>query len=339
MLYATTRSDRDVFTVQRALTEKTAPDGGFYVPFRETRFTREQLEISEQSSQQENMAQLLSLMFKTRLTAWDLEFTAGRKPLRVEKIGRRIAVGERWHNTGGEFSCLVQNLTERLCSQDALPGEPGIWAETACSIASLFALFALMRQQGYRQEDAPVDLAAEEGNLLTVVSGWFARSWGLPIGKILCGCRENGVLWELTHTGELRTQGLTERSCYPGLEMLIYCCGGRWETERLQDACFAELPYKPGDNTLRRLHQGLGVSVVSDRRIMTVIPSVYSAHGYILHPRAVLPYAGLLDDRARTGAGSWGLVIADQDPARDCTAVAAALGITEQAARDRLKNR
>ena len=336
MLYATTRTERDVYTVQRALTEDRAPDQGLYVPFRETRFSQMQLSELEQKSQQENLAVITNLLFKSRLTAWDLEFTVGRKPLRVQKLGRRTLAGERWHNTAGDFSCTVAHISEKLKSSSEISAGPGTWAQVAEGIASLFALYAISSQSDFRQGKEQMDLAVPEGNLLSVVSGWFARSWGLPIGRIVCGCREDSPLWELIHSGQLRTDRLVDKNCAAGLELLIYCCGGRREVERFTDACFAEMSYVPSDNTMRHLRQGLYVSVISSRRIRATIPNVWSAHKYILHPEAVLGYAGLLDYRTATGESGWGIVLCDQDPQKALGTIADAFGCSEQAVRDRL---
>ena len=98
MLYVTTRNNRDAFTAQRALTENRGPDGGLYLPFREPSFSPEELtELLEQPFNQ-CVAQVLNLLFRKGLTAWDVDFAAGKNPVRLKELGQRIFVAEAWHN-------------------------------------------------------------------------------------------------------------------------------------------------------------------------------------------------------------------------------------------------
>ena len=98
MLYATTRSDRDVYTAQRALTRDQGPEGGLYVPYRAQKLSGETLRRLEEKKDLDILASAVNALFGTRLTAWDVEFTVGRKPLRLKSLNRKTLAGERWHN-------------------------------------------------------------------------------------------------------------------------------------------------------------------------------------------------------------------------------------------------
>lgn len=334
MLYATTRTDRDIYTAQRALTDHTAPDGSCYVPFREVYFTPEQLRELKHQNALQSMAQVLNLLFKTQLTAWDLEFAAGRRPLRLKQLGRRTVAGERWHNTGETFSCLAANLAKRISTQpDSIQGI-GSWAEVAAGIASLYALWGLMAQDNMGITGDTVDVAADSETLYSAAGAWLARSWGLPVGRIICGCREDSALWELCHSGQMRT---ASRQMPEGMELLIYCCGGRREVLRYVEACRTGSVYIPWENTMRRLHQGIFVSVVSPRRVLQTISSVSSAQNYIMSPDTVYAYAAMLDHRAGTGESGWCLILADRSPAQDIPVIAQALGTTAETIKNRLR--
>lgn len=334
MLYVTTRSKQDVYTAQRALTQRRAPDGGFFIPFREPQFTREQLLSLGAQTFPESVAQILNLLFGTKLTPWDVEFSVGRRPVRLVKVGRRVLAGERWHNCGGQFRQTVRDLAERIRAEK---GESlGAWAEIGVGIATLFGMFS--GQPELFDGETSMDVAAASGDLFNVVSAWYARSWGLPIGTIVICCNDNGGLWELLHSGTLRTDGISRETSTPeadavlpqGLEILLCACGGQQESLRYLEAVRVGAAYSPGERVLSRLRRGLFVSVIGERRVEQTISSVYSSHRYLMSPYTALGYAGLSDYRTGTGDSSWGLILADRSPALDGELVARGLGISRE---------
>ena len=116
-----------------------------------------------------------------------------------------------------------------------------------------------------------------------------------------------------------------------GLERLIYACGGLAEVDGYLDACRRGGMYCPKDSTFSRLREGLDVSVVSSRRMISTISGIRGSAGYLLSPYAALAYAGLLDFRGRTGESCHALVLAEKSPICDAGTVASALGVSEDA--------
>ncbi|MGN0978689.1 MAG: hypothetical protein ACI4PH_11590 [Faecousia sp.] len=333
MLYVTTRNSRDTFTTQRALRENRGPDGGMYLPFRAPCFSQAELDDQAEKPFAQRMAEILNLLFQTRLSGWDVDFCAGRYPVRLESLRHRVVMAEIWHNSEWDFDRTVRNLTARL--QDGEIGEPGGWARIAVRIAVLFGIFGELRHAGVNQ---PVDIAMVSGDFSAPISAWYARQWGLPIGNLVCCCNENNSLWDLICHGQLRTDVLSIPTAIPeadvalpeDLERLIFECGGTLEVRRYLDACRQGSIYCPNDAVLAQLRKGLYVSVVSSQRMETTIPSVYRTHGYILAPSAALAYAGMQDYRAKTGQTGPCLVLAEKGPLHNAEAVASMLGISTE---------
>lgn len=333
MLYVTTRNSRDTFTTQRALRENRGPDGGMYVPFRAPCFSQAELDALAEKPFNQRVAEILNLLFQTRLSGWDVDFCAGRYPVRLESLPHRIVMAETWHNSEWNFDRTVRNLTARL--QDGEIGEPGDWAGIAVRVAVLFGIFGELKRAGI---DQTVDIAMVSGDFSAPISAWYARQWGLPIGNLVCCCNENNSLWDLICHGQLRTDALSIPTAIPeadvalpeDLERLIYECGGTLEVQRYLDACRRGSLYCPNDAVLAKLRKGLYVSVVSSQRMETTIPSVYRTHGYILSPSAALAYAGMQDYRAKTGQTGPCLVLAEKGPMYNAEAVTSMLGISTQ---------
>lgn len=335
MLYVTTRNSRDAYTAQRALCEKRAPDGGFYIPMRTPQFTKEQIDSLKEVPFNTCIADVLNLLFKTKLTGWDIEFCVGRHSVRLEKLSQRIVMGECWRNTGWTFRHMVESLADLLRTDPETAGAYGDWAEIGVRIAVLFAMTGQLRREEILLPGQKIDVSVVAGDFAGAMSLWYARSWGLPIRSIICACNENSGLWELMHQGQLHTDAVARRSSTPeadvvvpeGLERLIFACGDPWEVERFVETCRRGGVYTPGELVLAKMREGMYVSVISEPRMRSTIPSAYATHHYLLSPYTALAYAGLLDYRAGVGSRCWGLILADKSPACDLATAADALGI------------
>lgn len=334
MLYVTTRNNRDAFTAQRALRENRGPDGGLYLPFHVPKFSSEKINALAEKSFGQNVADILNLLFQTKLTNWDVDFCIGRYPVRIESLRHRILIAETWHNPQWKFDWVTANLTNHLCDAYEIPGD---WVKIAVRIAILFGVFGELK----RLDIHNADISVVSGDFSLPISAWYAREWGLPIGNIICCCNENNGLWDLICHGQFRTDTVSMPTITPeadvalpeDLERLICGCGGTQEVEHYLEVCRRGGMYCPDDAVLARMRKGMFVSVVSSKRLETTIPSVYSTHGYVLSPSSALPYAGLLDYRAKTGETGYALVIADKSPVCDIPITARCLGVPEETLR------
>ena len=155
------------------------------------------------------------------------------------------------------------------------------------------------------------------------ISVWYAKRWGLPVGKIICCCNENNALWELVCHGQLRTDTVRVPTMLPEadvtvpdhLERLIYAYGGVPETGRYLECCRRGNVYHPSDSVLMQLRRDFLISVVSSARIGTIIPGVYRTHGRLITTGTALAYGGLLDCRAKTASVEYALVWSEEGPA------------------------
>lgn len=333
MLYVTTRDNRDAFTAHRVLHGNRGADGGMYLPFKTPLFSPEEMDRLMCMSFNQCAAEILNLLFGAKLSATDLDFAIGRHPVRYQSIGRKTVIAETWHNLDGSFGNLSRGLTKLMRGENA--NEPGDWTYIAIRIAALFGMTAQLRQAGAEQA---MDIAVPSGDFRAVMSAWYAKQWGLPIGNIVCCCNENNTLWDLICHGQMRTDAVSIPTGTPeadvsvpvGLERLVYEAGGVPEVQRYLEACRNGRAYTVGEDMLSKLRRGLYISVIGSQRMMTTIPSVYRTHHYLLSPYGALVYAGLMDYRAKTGETRSCLIFTESSPLRDKETVAAALGIAPE---------
>ena len=328
MLYITTRNRRDAFTAQRALREGRGPDGGMYLPFRAPSYCPEDWRELAQKPFGQRVAEILNRLFGVKLSCWDVDVCIGRNPVPMVPLGHRTLAAELWRNPGLSWGHMARELAEQLL--DVSNYKTG-WLAIALRVALLFGIF------GQLNTDEPTDISVISGDFAAPISAYYAKRWGLPVGKIVCCCNENSGLWELLCHGQLRTDATNVHTDIPEadvalpeqLERLVFEAGGEAEVERYLASCRRGGTYAPTDPVLANLGRDFRVSVVSSSRIGQTISSVYRTHNYVLSPAAALAYAGLMDARAKPGLHKTALILAEKSPALDAKFTAASLKITE----------
>lgn len=335
MQFTATRNDRQRYLLRQALSASRASDGSLYVPLTLPALLPEEAALLKEKSFGQCTAQILNLLFEAGLSGWDVDFSIGRNPVRLNSVGHRMLIGECWHNPEGSYGYLLRKLSAQM---DFVEPVSNSWLKIGCRIAVLFGIYGQLLRQGF----SGFDISMVTGDFSAPISAWYARKMGLPVENIVCCCNENHPLWDLLCQGQLRTDTLSVPTLIPQadimlpgeLERLIYDCGGTTEVLRYLEVCNRGGLYVPEEWLLKKLQQGLAVSVVSSQRVKDTIRDISRTHGYILSPESALTYAGAMDFRVKNGATRPIVILSDQDALRDTKEIAEALRISE----DTLKN-
>lgn len=337
MLYVTTRSKRDAYTPQRILSQKESADGGLYIPLHDPHFSYGEIIALAKKPFSECVAEVLNLQFNTKLTAWDVDLAVGRYPVRMKQLNQRIVMGELWHNTQWTFYGMVNQLAGCI-GADQNADDLCDWASIGVRIAVLFGIYGELNRAGVAGWEQPIDVSVVSGDFSAVMSAWYARKWGLPIGSIVCCCNENGDLWNLFAHGQLRMDSSVKKTVLPdadvtipdGLERLIHAVGGVNILNIYHQCRNRGVTFYAEDSFLQQLRQDTYVAVVSEPRILETIPKVYTTSGYILSAYDALAFAGLLDYRSRTASSRYALILSDRSPLCDASVVSGALNTTQK---------
>lgn len=334
MLYITTRNKTDSYTAYRALHEGITPDGGYFLPIRFPAFTKEQIASLKDKSFCETVADILNVFFSTRLTGWDIEFAVGRKPISFANIGRKLMVVELWRNTENSYSVCSNRIYSLLCGEKTSIKKACGWASIAIRVAFVFAIYGSL----LNSDVTSVDVAASGGDLESVVSLWYARKMGLPIGKIICGSNENCTVWDLFYKGQIDTAAAVVATDTPDmdqtipacLECLIYSSLGPAENLRYLDAVAKNGIYQVRPTELSLLNNGMFCAVVGQGRGRDVIKSVHSTNQYLLDPYSAISYGALQDYRAKSGENRMTLLFTEEKPACYSSVISQATGLSAE---------
>lgn len=323
MLYVTTRNAHDVFTANHTLINDRCSQAGLYVPYSLTTFSPEEIIALRDKSFAQCAADILNIFFSGKLGELDFDFCVGKSSSKMLSMNHKIVVAENWHNSVRDFSYNVNKLYGRIREELDSVETPSNWMQVAVRVAYLFGHYSQMLQHGYVVADSFFDVAVSADDFSAPMAAWYARKMGLPIGNIICGCKNDDSLWELLHHRQMH---VGDRSC-SNIERLIWETMGQEETKAFCDASCQI--YEPDEEKYDLLRNGMFAAVVSDSRVSSVIRNVYRSSGYLLSVNSAVAYAGLQDFRASSGEGRTTLILSEQCPVCDCATVSAATGVSE----------
>lgn len=331
MLYVTTRSKFDTYTVHKANQSDRGPDGGLYLPFRMPSLCKEDLLALAEQTFSQRVANILNLFFNAQLTAWDVELCTGKNPAALVSMSHRILVAEMWHNTDMDYARLESRLAARICGYEDADRKATSWVGIAIRIALLIAIYGELLQSQVTRPDTVVDIAVAAEDFAAPMAAWYARQIGLPVGNIICS-HGNASVWNLLHQGEVRgDEGIPEN-----MERLIAATLGIDDNLRFCECVQNGRIFSTRPGTLETLRQGMYATVCSQDRVYALIPSVYRMANYIMGPQSAQAYSGLQDYRATTGENRLALLMSDRSPEMDSKIVASSLEITEQMLHEKL---
>ena len=329
MLYITTRGNKDAFTAYRALMENSAPDGGQYIPFVMPVYDANEISTLVSKSFGQIVAELLCRFFSVKISGWDVEFAIGRNASKVVAMNHRIAIAELWHNPEGKFSYLVDSLYKKICGVYNPADKPSSWTEIAIRIAVLFGLYGELLRSGVIDLEQVLDVSVPAGDFSAVMSAWYARKIGLPIGKIICTCDENSGLWDFINRGVF-TVSRNNAALVPGVERLIYGTFGFDEANLFSTKCSEKRSFTlDEEEQLPQLNEGLFCVVAGASRGESIVNSVYRSNNYIIDPETALCYGGIQDYRAKIGDSKLTLLLAGRTPMDYASVITSATGLTK----------
>ena len=324
MLYVTTRDRFDAYTTPRVLCEPRGDDDGYFIPMNMPCFSREELLEMTGKGFSHCVAEMLNIFFGSKLTSWDVEFCIGRHPVKLQKQMQQIYMAELWHNLDRRYDRLEKTLIQRLNEKGRTMCPDG-WLRIAVKIAVIFGVYAQLLSSGFSQEEE-FDVALTAGEFPWLMAFFYARTMGLPLGKVICASEDSAQLWDFLRSGHTALGG--RNSLPEELERLI-CCEFGWDEAKSFAMAYSQCNvYTLPEEGVEQLRQKLFVSVVSASRYEQIIPNVYHTNGYILAVDSATAYSALQDYRAKNGGMRTVLVLCKHNPVCDAQQVSGAMDIT-----------
>jgi len=205
-----------------------------------------------------------------------------------------------------EFNADLATQGFRLSSANSIN-----WGRLAPQIVYYFSAYADMVRDGHLQLGQPVNFVVPTGNFGNILAGYYAKTMGLPIGKLICASNSNNVLTEFLQTGVYNRKRPFHKTVSPSMDILIssnlerllyYITDG----DTLQVKNFmAELndrgQYHVGDDYLAAIQQIFWADYVDDHETLQQIKKIYDEHHYLTDPHTAVAWQ--VGDRYRQQTG------------------------------------
>ena len=169
-----------------------------------------------------------------------------------------------------------------------------------------------------------VNFVVPTGNFGDILAGYYARSMGLPVGKLICASNRNNVLTDFFASGIYTTHRMFFKTMSPSmdilvssnLERLLYEAADRdgsliatW-MEQLKE-CGS---YSIGDQRLEWIRSVFDAGFADDRQTAAEISSRFEQDGVLMDPHTAVASSVLRDYRARTQDMTPAVILATASP-------------------------
>jgi threonine synthase len=269
------------------------------------------------------------MYFSLHLNGLDLDLAVGRSLLRVVPMNHRIALAELWHNPGGNYA-YIENQIYQYVAQKAGAQPSFGWPRIAVKIAVIIGIYGQMLRDRVLEPDMYFDISVLDDDFVTPAAAMYCRMMGIPIKTIVCTCSNDPRLWDFIHRGFVSNSGLSDKD-RTGVERLLHSTLGCTEVNRFLLACDNKQSYEIAADNISAINNGWFCSVAGGERSYSVINSVYRTNSYFIDTDTALCYGGLQDYRAKIGESQLTLLLAEKTPLSCVHEITSSTGLeTEQ---------
>ena len=166
------------------------------------------------------------------------------------------------------------------------------WGRLCPQIVYYFYAYLSLARAGRVAIGQPVHFVVPTGNFGNILSAWYAREMGLPIGRLICASNENRVLTDFFATGHYNRIREFYQTASPSMDILIssnlerflFEMNGRdgaairgYMDELMHNGCFSI-----GGGLLRKIQELIWAGSADDREGADEIRRVYGKYGYLI---------------------------------------------------------
>ena len=169
-----------------------------------------------------------------------------------------------------------------------------------------------------------VNFSVPTGNFGNILAGYYAKTLGLPINRLLCGSNENNVLYDFIKTGVYDRNREFHKTISPSmdilissnLERLLYYMSGK-DNEAVK-GMMAQLGsqgrYEVSDEIKEKIRQEFYAGCVFKADTEKTIKEVYDRYNYLLDTHTAVAYKTLADYKKETGDDTVSIVLSTASP-------------------------
>lgn len=212
------------------------------------------------------------------------------------------------------------------------------WGRVLPQIVYYVSSYCDLLASGDIEEGQTVNVCVPTGNFGNILSGFYAKKMGVPIGRLICASNENNVLTDFIRTGTYDRNRPFYQTASPSmdilissnLERLLYLLSGSDEEVRGYMQALAETGrYTVSERVFRAVQAEFSCGFCTDAQGAQMIGKTFREKNYLLDTHTAVACTVLEGYRAETGDGTLTVVESTASPFKFCASVLDALGVTE----------
>lgn len=165
------------------------------------------------------------------------------------------------------------------------------WGRLVPQIVYYISAYCDLIKENQIKPGEKINLCVPTGNFGNILAAYYAKSMGLPVGKLICASNRNNILTDFINTGAYDIKRDFHATSSPSmdilissnLERLLYDISGR------DDSLVTELMHKLGTekaysipaNMLGRIRETFAAGFCSESETLSAVKDTFNKYGYL----------------------------------------------------------
>ena len=214
----------------------------------------------------------------------------------------------------------------------------------APQIVYYFSAYADLLQAGAIAVGDQVNFVVPTGNFGNILAGYYARSMGLPIHRLICASNRNNVLTDFFHTGTYSTHRTFFKTSSPSMDILVSSNLERLLFEAAdRDGALIRIwmkqlkesgSYSIGEQRMEWLASVFASGFADDMQTAREIRTTFEQNRYLMDPHTAVASHVLRQYQAETGDRTPTVIVSTASPYKFAGDVLAAIADPDVAVPD-----
>ena len=210
------------------------------------------------------------------------------------------------------------------------------WGRVLPQVVYYVSVCCDLVRDGKLKEGEKVNLCVPTGNFGNILSAYYAKCMGAPIGRLICASNRNDVLTEFLRTGVYDRNRPFYTTMSPSmdilissnLERLLYALsdGNDAEVRSYMKQLNAEGRYQVSDTVLAKVRKLFWAGSCGEEDTMDTIRRYYTQRNYLMDTHTAVAAHVLEQYRAESGDGGPAVIVSTASPYKFCSPVLRAIG-------------
>lgn len=215
------------------------------------------------------------------------------------------------------------------------------WGRVLPQLVYYISAYCDLRNSGALGAGDVMNICVPTGNFGNILAAYYAKSMGLPIGKLICASNSNNVLTDFIRTGVYDRKRTFYATMSPSMDILVSSNLERllFELTERDDVLVASYMeslnadgwYEIRGGLKEKLRESFYAAYCDDVQTQKTIARMWDESKYLIDTHTAVAFDVLEQYRKETGDDTLTVVASTASPFKFCDNVLGALGVTEQA--------